>query len=134
MNEGNDPKFTIDQLVKIFYHVPIPHKAALPWFTVCLLAFERLYSRFLNIFDCLHSIINLSEYVFLQTVRQIVRIREVKTCLLHLKVLEHIHIEDLIISICVIERFKQWHHFCFVNLVDAVFAYFANAFSLCYQH
>lgn len=56
MNEGNDPKFTVDKLIEILNEVPIPHEAALPWFRVGRLAFEWLYSRFLNIFDCLHPI------------------------------------------------------------------------------
>ena len=59
--------------------------------------------------------------------RQVVRVREVESCLVHLKGLEHIDEEVLIIAISILSGCEKRNHLGLGHLVDAVLAYLGHA-------
>ena len=63
--------------------------------------------------------------------RQIVRVAKVEASLVHLKLLEHIDVEVLLITIAVVCGYEERHHLCLGDLVETMLAYFAYSLLLC---
>ena len=70
MNKWEYPELALYQFIEVFNKVLVPHELGLPGLRISFLAPQRCdWNLSLDqVVNCLHSIANLSENVFLQTV------------------------------------------------------------------
>ena len=130
MYERQNPQLAIGQFIELLHKVPVPHKCRFPRLRLSADTPKRLNFRLILRLESLHPIVDLSQNVLLQRVRQIVRVAKVEASLVHLKLLEHIDVEVLLISIAVVCGHEERHHLCLGDLVETMLAYFAYSLLL----